>query len=494
MENSALSALRERLGEVYDLRAALALLEWDEEVNMPPKGAPARGRQRATVSALLHRLFTSVETGRLLDAAEAALGLEEDDVFLLRETRYDFERVRKLPESFVQRFAEEQSRAYQAWTKARAESSFEGFRPPLETLIELAREKAEYLGYSGSPYNALLEEFERGMTAEQLTPLFTELAQRQSALIERVGSQEDHEEDAWLAQTWNEEAQWALSLRVLEDMGYDFEAGRQDKAVHPFTTNFGIHDVRVTTRVSPCHLFSCLSSAMHEGGHALYEQGFREEDERTPLAEAPSLGLHESQSRLWENMIGRSAAFCAYSLPLLRQFFPGQLDGVHERQVYRAINRVRPSLIRVEADECTYNLHIILRFEIETALLEGRLQAREIPDLWNAKMKQYLGQEPPNDALGCLQDIHWSHGAFGYFPAYALGNLYAAQLFEQTLQDLPALWQDVQEGNFRPLLGWLRATIHRAGRRKTAPQLVESITGRPPEAGPFLRYLQKKYA
>ncbi len=493
MKKSTITPLREKLSEVYDLRAALALLEWDEEVYMPPKGATARGQQRATVSALVHRLMTSPEMGRLLDSAEADAGLSENDKILVCETRYDFEKARKLPESFVQRFAEAQSQAYQSWTKAREESSFARFHPQLQTLVHLAREKAEHVGYSGSPYNALLEEFERGMTTEQLTPLFAELSQRQTALIKRVGASSNLEEESWLHQIWDENAQWALSLRVLGDMGYDFEAGRQDKAVHPFTTNFGIHDVRVTTRISATQLFSCLSSAMHEGGHALYEQGFREEDARSPLAEAPSLGLHESQSRLWENMIGRSAAFWAYGLPLLRQFFPGQLDGIPMGHVYRSINRVRPSLIRVEADECTYNLHIILRFEIEAALLDGSLNVTDIPHLWNAKMKQYLGLVPPNHSLGCLQDIHWSHGAFGYFPAYALGNLYAAQLFEQIRRDLPSLWKDVQEGNFIPLLGWLRTNIHRVGRRMTAPQLIESVTGRPPEAAPYLRYLEEKF-
>ena len=302
-----------------------------------------------------------------------------------------------------------------AWLRAREASDFNAFAPYLETLVGLSREKAELFGYEGSPYNALLEPFERGMRVEPLRPLFATLAEKQSALVKRIVTAPHQPDRTWLNQKWDEQRQWDFSLRVLSDMGFDFEAGRQDRSVHPFTTNFDMQDVRVTTRVSPDQLFSCLSTALHEGGHALYEQGIQESDRRTTLAEAPSLGMHESQSRLWENMVGKSLPFWHHYLPTLREYFPGQLDAVSAETLYAGINHVEPSLIRVEADECTYNLHIIVRFEIEVALIEGAIGVHDVPALWNEKMCHYLGIEIPDDAQGCLQDVHWSHGLFGYF-------------------------------------------------------------------------------
>lgn len=492
--SSKMDEFRTRIGEISDLRATIALLQWDQEVYMPPKAAPARGFQLATLSALAHRLFTDPELGRLLhELRDRGDALGADDAKLVSETLYDYERAVKLPESFVHEFAQEQSRAYEAWVKARKASYWSAFRPHLEKLLGLLRQKADLLGYEGSPYNALLEDYERGMTAEQLRPLFRDLAARQSDLVDRVAKSPEQPDTAWLDRDWDVDRQWALTLRVLEDMGYDFEAGRQDKSVHPFTTNFDIQDVRVTTRVNPKELFSALTGSMHEGGHALYEQGFALDDRRTPLAQAPSLGIHESQSRMWENMIGRSLPFWRRYAPVLRDHFPDALASVTPEMIYRAINKVEPSFIRVEADECTYNLHIILRFELEVALLEGDMAVADVPEAWNAKMRKYLGIVPPDDARGCLQDIHWSHGYFGYFPTYALGNLYASQLFERILEDLPDLWTRVEAGEFAPLLGWLREHVHRYGRRRTAVEIIEQATGRAPTAEPYLRYLETKY-
>lgn len=491
MNSKHFERFRERLGEVMDVRAAIALLHWDQEVYMPPKGAPARGKQLATLAALEHRLFTAPAMGRLLDKLTAVS--DPDAALLLAETRYDYERAKRLPETFVQRFAEECSKAYHAWVTARETSRFDMFKPHLETLVGMLRQKADYLGYEGSPYNALLEDYERGMSAEQLQRIFGELAPKQSALVERIVHAPHQPDLSWLEQEWNEQTQWDISIQVLKDMGYDFEAGRQDKSVHPFTTNFDLHDVRITTRFNPRDPFSSLMGSIHEGGHALYEQGFQEKDQRTTLAQAPSLGIHESQSRFWENVIGRSRPFWNHYVPLLKRRYPGQLDAATPEQVYQAVNRVRPSLVRVEADECTYNLHIILRFEIEVALIEGRLNVAEMPDVWNAKMKQYLGVDVPNDAQGCLQDIHWSHGAMGYFPTYALGNLYAAQLLECMLRDAPRLWDQVVQGDFIPILEWLRTHVHQIGRRKTAVQILRDITGAEPNSEPFLRYLETKY-
>jgi carboxypeptidase Taq len=470
-------------------------MQWDQEVFMPPKGGPARGRQLATLSALAHRMFVSEEVGGLLkDLQEASDSLTPDNASMVSESLYDFERAQKLPERFVQRFAEEQSKAYAAWVEAREASDFKKFQPHLETLLGLLLEKADYLGYEGSPYNAHLEDYERGMTAEQLNPLFAELAPKQSALVERImAAPGGGQMPPFVEQDWDETAQWDMTMRVLKDMGYDFDAGRQDKSVHPFTTNFDLFDVRVTTRIHVRELFSGLTGSIHEGGHALYEQGFQEKDQRTVLAEAPSLGIHESQSRMWENVIGRSMPFWKHYTPVLSKFFPGQLDGVTSEEIYRAINHVSPSLIRVEADECTYNLHVMLRFDIELALLEGRMKVSEVPEAWNAKVKEYLGQDVPDDAQGCLQDIHWSHGAMGYFPTYALGNLYAAQLFEKISEDIPELWTQVEQAEFGPLLDWLRGHVHQHGRRKSATEIVSDATGKEPDAEAFLRYLESKY-
>jgi carboxypeptidase Taq len=492
MGSAVYETLQERLGEVLDVQAAIALLHWDQEVYMPPKGAEARGRQLATLSALAHRLFTSEDVSRLLrEAAEESL--DADAARTVAEARYDYDHAVKLPEKFVQRFAGEQSKAYEVWVKARADADFARFAPHLETLVDLLRQKADYLGYEGSPYNALLEEYERGMTVEQLRGIFGVLAARQSGLVERIRNA-PQPSFPWLDQEWDEAAQWGITLHVLRDMGFDFDAGRQDKSVHPFTTNFDLQDVRITTRVQRRELFSALTGSIHEGGHALYEQGFRPEDRRTWLAQAPSLGIHESQSRMWENMIGRSLPFWRHYAPSLRAAYPGQLDAVTPEDLHRAINLVRPSFIRVEADECTYNLHIILRFEIELALIEGQVRVAEVPELWNHKIRQYLGLDVPNDALGCLQDIHWSHGSMGYFPTYALGNLYAAQLFEKIESDVPALWVQVAAGDFTALRDWLREHVHRAGRRKTAPEIVRDATGRAPGPEAFLRYLENKYS
>ncbi len=494
MSAAALLTLREKLGEIADIRSAVSVLHWDQETYMPPKGAEARGRQIATLTALAHRFFTTPEMGELLNDLERSQDrLDPDDAKLVEVTQYDYRRATRLPESFVQEFAVEQSRAYEAWVKARAESDFPSFQPHLSKLVDLLRRKADLLGYEESPYDALLEDYERGMSARRLREIFGGLAQVQSALVERVVTSSDQGDLAWLDQDWDEGTQWEFSLMLLRDIGYDLAAGRQDRSVHPFSTSFDIADVRVTTRVNRRNPFSCLFGSLHEGGHALYEQGFSPGDRRTPLADAPSLGIHESQSRLWENLIGRSLPFWRHYTPRLRQQFPRQLEGVSAERIHRAVNHVSRSLIRVEADECTYNLHVILRFEIEVDLIEGNLKVAEVPEAWNAKVKQYLGLDVPDDAQGCLQDIHWSHGSMGYFPTYALGNLYSAQLLEQILRDLPDLWNQVAEGEFAPLLGWLRERVHRHGRRMTAADLVRHCTGHEPEAGAYLRYLETKF-
>lgn len=492
----AFETLHLRMLDVGHLRAASAVLDWDQEVNMPSAGAPARGRQLATLNAHAHALFAASETGNLINDALAARDhLGPDRQALLDEIAYDYNRAVRIPETFVRRFSEARSAAYQAWLDARRLSDFLAFLPHLEALVVLNREKAALLGYIDTPYDALLEDYERGMTSAQLKPIFDLLARRQSALAARISeSAAAVGEPGWLGQRWDTARQWEFTEQVLRDMGFDFNAGRQDRSAHPFTTNFSIHDVRITTRLTEEDFFSALFSSIHEGGHALYEQGYREEDEGTVLASAPSLGMHESQSRLWENMIGRSLPFWNHYLPYLRKQYPGQLDRVGAEDLFREANRVRTSLIRVEADECTYNLHVILRFELETALIEGRLEAADVPGAWNEKVRQYLGLEVPDDASGCLQDIHWSHGSFGYFPTYALGNLYSAQLLATMEAAIPDLWDQVNEGVFGPCLCWLREHVHRVGRRETAVEILRDATGKEPDTDAFLEYLESKYS
>lgn len=493
MSQEKFDTLKARLGEISDINSAISLLHWDQEVYMPPKAAPGRGQQLATLSGLSHRMFTDPEIGALILDLQNEGGLDGDRAKLLAEAAHDYNHATKVPEAFVQKFAIAQSQAFETWIKAREHADFALFQPHLQEVLDLMLEKAEYLGYRGSPYNALLDEYERGMTAEYLSKLFGDLAPRQGAFVDRLVNAPNQPDLAWLDQEWNPDTQWELSIEILKEMGYDFGAGRQDKSVHPFSIHFDTTDVRVTTRIDPRDLFSGLMGSMHEGGHALYEQGFLESDRRTVLGQAISLGIHESQSLLWENIIGRSLPFWKRHTARLQAAYPGQLDSKSPAEIHRAINNVKPSFIRVEADECTYNLHVILRFEIELALVEGDLKVSEVPEAWNAKMKQYLGLDVPDDALGCLQDIHWSHGNIGYFPTYALGNLYSAQLFEAVEGALPDLWTQVEEGDFAPLLAWLRKNVHEVGRRKTASELIESVTGAPPSADPFMRYLEKKY-
>ena len=486
--------LKDRIGEVHDLGQALSLLHWDQETQMPRGAAEARARQISTLSGHLHRLATAKDIGEALrHFAADGKDLAEDDRLMVREALWDHDRATKLPEDFVREESELTSKAHFAWVDARKADDFDIFRPYLERIVDLCRRKADLYGFEGSPYNGLLAGYERGMTAEALKPLFAELATRQKNLIARIAASPRQPDRAWLDQKWPIDAQEAFSRAILEQMTFDFDHGRLDVAAHPFCTSFSCNDVRLTTRYSEDDLFSSLYSAMHEGGHGLYERGLDEHWNRTPLGDSVSLGIHESQSRMWENMIGRSRPFWKHNLPALKKAFPGMLDHVTVDQAYACANTVRPSLIRVEADECTYNLHIIIRFEIELELLEGRLAPKDIPELWNAKYKDYLGLDVPSNALGCLQDIHWSMGGLGYFPTYTLGNLYAAQLFEAILRDIPDLDDRIEAGDLKTLREWLRTQIHLPGRRMTAPQLIEKVTGQRPTHEPYMRYLETKF-
>lgn len=496
---ATLEPLTNRLLEIRRIQSAASVLSWDQETYMPAGGGAARAEQIATLEGLAHEKLVSQEVETLLadwiDPAtgQAAAGWDEPSRSLLRETWRDFSRAKKLPSAFVIRLSRECSLAQQAWVTAREESRFSKFLPSLRTIISLKREEADYLGYRNSPYDALLDTYEPGATIEQLAPLFTELRERLVVLLRKVQASGVAVDDTCLHQRFDQAKQIEFGRLVLVAMGYDFERGRLDLSAHPFTTSFHPTDVRVTTRVFEKDLPSCLFSCIHEGGHGLYDQGLDPRYYGSPLGESVSLGIHESQSRLWENCVGRSRAFWHCFYPILQQTFPQQLGTVPLDLFYAAINRASPSLIRVEADELTYNLHIMLRVEIEQALIENRVQPDDLPELWNEKMQSYLGIVPEQDAEGVLQDVHWSMGAFGYFPTYTLGNLYAVQFFEQAKQELPQLEEHIAAGQLVPLRRWLEQKIHRWGRMFTPDHLARRVTGKGVSPEPFLHYLEGKY-
>jgi carboxypeptidase Taq len=408
-------------------------------------------------------------------------------------TRREFERERKLPADLVARLAQATSLGQAVWERAREASDFAMFRPQLERIVDLTIAKAEALGHEGRIYDALLDEYEPGMRAAEVERLFGEMKAGLVPLVEAISERQDAVDDAVLAQAYDERAQWAFGLDVVKRIGFDFERGRQDRSAHPFTTSFTPSDVRLTTRLNANQLKMGLFGSIHEAGHGMYEQGLDRALDRTPLSDGASGGMHESQSRMWENVVGRSRAFWTFWLPHLKEYFPGQLQGVDVERFYRAINRVRPSFIRVEADEVTYNLHIFLRFEIEELLLGGKVQVADLPELWDARMEAYLGIRPPDAARGVLQDIHWSGGMFGYFPSYSLGNLVAAQLYRQAVDERPGIPDEIRSGEFGSLLGWMQKKVHIEGAKYTPSELVQRITGGPIRTGPFLDYMQGKY-
>ena len=499
--SQTLAALKSRLLEIQHLKGAATLLSWDQETYMPAGGGQTRAEQLGTLHTLAHAKFVAPEIEDLLlhliDPATGlanadADGLDDASKALLRETWQDFSRAKKLPSEFVNRLERECSLAQQVWAEARRRDDFLQFLPNLQTIITLKFEEIDYLGFADSPYDALLDTYEPGATVAHLQPLFTTLRHGLLELLTHVREAASPPDDRILFQPYDEQQQLTFGELVLRAMGYDFDRGRVDLSAHPFTTSLHPTDVRVTTRVFERDLPSCLLSCLHEGGHGLYDQGLPQKHYGTPLGESLSFGIHESQSRLWENNVGRSKAFWMYFFPLLQQHFPSQLGTISLDAFHAALNTVKTSLIRVEADEVTYNLHIMVRFEIELALIEKRVEVKDLPDLWREKIQEYLGVVPERDAEGVLQDVHWSLGALGYFPTYTLGNLYAAMFFEQARQDLPALETDIQRGHLLPLKDWLNRNIHQCGRQYSSTDLLQRITGRELSVEPFLSYLRTK--
>ncbi|MCB0191162.1 MAG: carboxypeptidase M32 [Anaerolineae bacterium] len=491
-----LDILKAKLKTIHDVNYAAAVLGWDQQTYMPPGGAAARAEQLSTLSKISHELFTADEIGELLsDLAQAGFDYDSNEASLVRVAQRDYDQARKLPPQLVEEMSRTFSMGQQVWTKARAEKDFSQFQGVLTKIVDLNIQAAEAYGYEESIYDALLNQYEPGMKASEVQSVFATLKSALVPLVQAIAENKDAVDDLVLQQEFDEQTQWDFGLLPLQAIGFDMERGRQDKSAHPFTTSFSVNDVRITTRLHKEMIGSALFGTLHEGGHALYEQNSDQALEGTLLAGGTSLGVHESQSRLWENVVGRSKAFWQFYYPKLQDFFPAQLKSVSLDSFYKAINKSEPSYVRVEADEVTYNLHIFLRFELEQSLLNKSLRVADLPAAWNAKMEEYLGMTPPNDALGVLQDIHWSGGMMGYFPTYTLGNILSLQFYSKALQDIPDLPEQFSKGEFGALLGWFREHIHRHGRKFTANELIERVTGDAGiKADPYLKYIKQKYS
>lgn len=488
-----LDLLKERLATVSDLDSASSVLSWDQQTYMPAGGVAGRAEQRATLNRLSHEILASTEIAQLLDAAgEPEPGT--DTAAIIRLTRREHERATKLPSRLVAEISRATTLAEPAWEQARAASDFPMFAPHLEKILGLQREAVEHLGYEDHPYDALLDRYEPGSRKARLETMFDDLKRGTADMVRGISAHSEEVREAPLHGKFDELKQEEFGRMISTSFGYDWDRGRQDRAVHPFCINFGgPGDVRMTTRFDPDWLSPALFATLHETGHALYEQGVDPAYSRTPISGGASLGLHESQSRLWENVVGRSLPFWRHFYPRLQKAFPETLGSADLETFYRAVNAARPSEIRVEADELTYNLHVALRFELEVALIEGSLTVSDLPDAWNAKMKEHIGIVPKNDADGVLQDSHWAIGYFGYFPTYTMGNILSLQLFDAALEAQPGIFDDMEHGEFGVLLGWLRENVHRHGKKYEPDDLIERATGRPLDVQPYLRYLGEKF-
>ncbi len=498
---SAREIILKELLDASHLQGVEALLSWDQETYMPEGAGAARAEQVAYITTLMHSKLVGEP---LKNALEELIDLKTGELRIMtlndRETRQlkeiwrDYRQEASLPTEFVSALAKHASVSQQAWVRARKDNDFAFFEPFLTKMVQMQKEKAKYLEVGTTDYDSLLDQFEPDMTSENVSLLFGEIRERLVPLIQKIQEVKHRVNGSLLTKEYDVDKQWDFGVTMLEAIGFDLNMGRQDRSAHPFTTSTHPTDVRTTTRLRENDLKSALLSTLHEGGHALYEQGLPLEEYGNPLGQAISLGIHESQSRMWENLVGLSPAFWRFAYPKLQAKFPDQLRNADRDMFYAALNRVRPSAIRVEADEATYNLHIMLRFEIEKMLINENFPVAELPQLWNEKMQEYLGFTPANDTEGVLQDVHWSFGAFGYFPTYTLGNLYSVQFFNQAKIDISGIDESFARGDFSGLLDWLREHIHTKGRGRKAEELVVELTGKPLSAKPFMDYLEEKYS
>jgi len=496
MGKKQIEKLKEKLAEIAYITSSVSILNWDRETNMPSKGASARARSVSYLSAVVHDKFIKINDNGLLADLKMQLdigALSKADAVAVRETWRSFERERKLPEVFVKELAETTSKSQTGWTLARSKSDFKLFLPWLEKIIKLKKQEAELVGYKDSPYDALLDYHEPSMTAKKTADVLNDLKSFLVPFAAKIKNSKIKIEPEILKGKFPIERQIAFNKKIAQKIGFDFEAGRMDQSAHPFSISFHPSDSRITTRYDEKNIMDSVGSTIHETGHALYEQGLPAKHFGSPLAEPVSYGIHESQSRLWENMIGKSLGFWKYFYPALKKEFPAPFKNIPLQKFYESINCVRPSLIRTNADETTYNLHIILRFEMEKDLMENKISAKDLPEIWNQKMKEYLGVKPPNDKMGVLQDVHWSMGGIGYFPTYSLGNLYSAQFYGKMTKDIADVDDKISCGNFDAVINWLRKNIHSAGKTYTASELVKKVTGEELNSKYFSTYLEEKY-
>ena len=485
-------AYARRMQKIADLKYSSALLQWDQETYMPVKGASFRGQQLATLSELSHELFTSDDTSSLLIELLGRGDLQDQQKRNVELSFEDFTKQKKLPSDFVRKLVETINRSFHSWIEARRENNFHRFEKDLSELVALKKQEADYLGYKIHPYNALLNDYEKGASVAMIDAVFENLVPDLKNILHRIISSKQISND-FLRQVFPKDDQWSFGMQLLKEMHFDFEAGRQDISEHPFTTSFSSLDVRVTTRIDEKDFANMTWSCIHELGHALYEQGLPANEYGLPLGEACSFSIHESQSRLWENQVGRSLGFWNHYYPVLQKKFPNQLNKIPVYEFYAAINKVQPSLVRTEADEVTYHFHVYVRYQLEKKLIEGSIDVKDIPAFWNEHYQEFLGVQVPDDLHGALQDVHWSHGSFGYFPTYSLGSFYAAQFFRKAKEDIPTLEMDVESGKFDKLLNWLRTNIHQHGRFHTSEELCAKICGESLNIQYFTQYLLDKY-
>jgi carboxypeptidase Taq len=488
--------LLELSAEVMDLGHINAVLGWDQQINMPPGGAEERGMQSAALGRIMHEKLTSDKVGQLITDLEKEVGdlnAETEEARTVKAAKREYEKQTKVPLPLLMEFIKTTTMAHEAWLEAKNKSDFSIFQPHLEKIVELRQQYADLFKPYDHVYDPLLDDYEPGMKTAEVQGIFNKLRPQQVELLQAIAEKEPPD-DSFIKTYYKEEYQEIIGRYVITRFGYDWRRGRLDIAPHPFTTQFGYGDVRISTRYLKDDAGSALFSTMHEAGHAMYEQGIPEKYKRHPLGGAASLAIHESQSRLWENIIGRSKEFWTFFYPSLQMLFPQYLADVTVEDFYRGINKVEPSLIRVEADEATYNMHIMLRLEIEIGLMEGTMKVKDLPEIWNTKMRDYLGITPPNDASGVLQDVHWSGGMIGYFPTYALGNLASVQLWDKLVEENPNVYDEIAKGQFDTVLGWMRENVHQYGCKYEPQEIMLKATGSKITPEPYMAYLKAKYS
>ncbi|OFY63823.1 MAG: hypothetical protein A3H98_00070 [Bacteroidetes bacterium RIFCSPLOWO2_02_FULL_36_8] len=485
-------SLRSKLSKVTDLRNILSLMQWDEETYMPEKSAGFRAQQLATLSGIIHELFTENELGNILDELFHSENLSFKESVNVKKVKKEYDREKKYPTEFVMEMTRTISECNRQWSISKPKNDFNSFVPLLKKLVELKKKECQLLGFKEHPYDSLLDQYEDGNTVKKVTSIFDALKEKLVPLILKINSAKTIDTSP-LNRIYPKQNQWDFSIKVLTAMGYDFKAGRQDYSMHPFTTSFSPLDVRITTRVKEDNFKELLWSSIHEGGHALYDQGLNPDEYGIPSGEYCSLAIHESQSRLWENNVGKGKLFWKFYFPQLKEIFSEQLYDVTIEQWHCMINTVKSSLIRTNADELTYHFHIIIRFELERDLMAGIINVEDLPSLWNEKYKSYLGIDVPDFTHGVLQDVHWAHGLFGYFPTYTQGSLYAAQFYEYATRKNPSLENDISNGNFKGLLSILRDNIHSKGKTYNAEEICEQFTGEGLNPEYFINYATKKF-